>query len=197
MRGRPLSLLAALGLAGALALGAPTAASAHDGLVSSSPEADSTVAEVDGIELTFSNVLLELGENQQSTAIQVRHDGRYFETGCPALSGRTVSAPVALGEAGEYEVLWQVVSSDGHPTSGTYTFTYAPSDGTPVAEGADTPACSEVASEGGSRDDVLLLATAAGVVVLAAGGVLAAVLLFRRHSTSAGRGGSTGSGGPE
>jgi methionine-rich copper-binding protein CopC len=179
MRGRP--LLAALAVAGALVLGAPTAASAHDSLVSSTPEADSTVSEVDGIGLTFSNTLLELGENQRSTAIQVRHDGRYFETGCPTLSGQTASAPASLGEAGVYEVLWQVVSSDGHPTSGTYTFTYEPADGAAAAQGSDAPACSNVAAESGGNDDALLLGAAAGVVALAGVGVLAAVLLARRR----------------
>ncbi|WP_210479389.1 copper resistance CopC family protein [Naasia sp. SYSU D00948] len=185
MRGR--HLLAGLGLAGALALGAPTAAAAHDSLTGSSPSAESTVETVDEIELTFSNVLLELGANQRSTAIQVRQDDRYFETGCPVLSDRTVSAPVALGGAGDYEVIWQVVSSDGHPTSGTYTFTYAPAEGTPAAEGSASPACSKAAAESGGQEDVLLLGAAAAVVALAAVGVLVAVLLSRRRSASAAR----------
>lgn len=196
MRARPLPLLAALAIAGPLALVFPAAASAHDALADSSPTEGSTVEAVDEISLTFSDVLLDLGQNQRSTAIQVRHDGRYFETGCPTLAGTTASAPAALGDAGEYEVVWQVVASDGHPTSGTYTFTYSPAEGAAVAEGSPEPACSSASAQsGGADDDVILLAAAGGVVALAAVGVLAAVFLGRRRvarSRTAG-GGDVGS----
>ncbi|WP_210506838.1 copper resistance CopC family protein [Naasia sp. SYSU D00057] len=181
MRRNPLRLVAALGLGAALAVAAPLAASAHDSLTSSSPAADSTVEVADAVSLTFSNVVLALGEDQRSTAIQVRQEDRYYETECPTIEGRNVSTPVALGGAGEYEVVWQVVSSDGHPTSGSYTFAYTPAAGAAEADGSAEPACGSAAAapaEGG--DDAILLGAAAGVVLLAVAGVLAAVLLGRR-----------------
>ncbi|BDZ44620.1 copper resistance CopC family protein [Naasia aerilata] len=183
MRWTPLRALATLAGAAALALAAPLAASAHDSLSSSTPAADSTVDSADEVALTFSGVLLELGDGQQSTAIQVRRDGRYYETACPALSDRTASVPVALGAAGTYDVLWQVVSSDGHPVSGTYSFTYAPAAGAEAAEGSAQPACGQAAGAAtGPSDDTILLVAAGGVVALAVVGVVVALLLGRRRT---------------
>lgn len=199
MRWTPLRALATLAGATALALAAPLAASAHDSLNSSTPAEGSTVTSADSIALTFSGVLLELGGDQQSTAIQVRRDGRFYETACPALSDRTASVPVALGAAGTYDVVWQVVSSDGHPVSGTYSFTYEPPAGAPAAEGATKPACGGAsAAAAGPSDDTILLVGAGGVVVLAALGVAIALLLGRRRSpaeATAGQGGDRGTGG--
>jgi methionine-rich copper-binding protein CopC len=186
MRWTPLGALATLVGAVALALAAPLAASAHDTLSSSTPADGATVDSLDAVTLTFSDVLLELGEDQQSTAIQVRQNGRYFETDCPALSNRTVSVPVGLGAAGEYEVVWQVVSADGHPVSGSYTFTYAPASGTAEAAGAAQPACGQAATAAaGPSDDAVLLGAAVGVVAIAAVGVAIVVLLGRRRSRAA------------
>ena len=43
--------------------------------------------------------------------------------------------------------MWQVVSSDGHPVSGSYTFTYAPAAGAAEADGSAEPACSSAAAQ--------------------------------------------------
>jgi MYXO-CTERM domain-containing protein len=169
MRTKRVGIVAALGLGAALAVAAPLAASAHDGLTSSTPAAGATVATADAVALAFSDVVLSLGQDQPSTAVQVSRGGRYYETACPAIAGRNVSTPVALGPAGQYRVVWQVVSADGHPSSGSYTFTYAPAAGTAAASGSAKPAF---------------------VVVLAAAGVLAAVLLRRRRPGSAAPGSS-------
>jgi methionine-rich copper-binding protein CopC len=182
MRWTPLRLLATFAAAAALALSAPLAASAHDSLDSSTPAAGTTVDSVDAVTLTFSEPVLALGKDQQSTAVQVRKGDRYFETDCPSLSDAVVSAPVALGGAGEYEVVWQVVSDDGHPVSGSYTFTYAPAAGTTAAQGRATPACGGQASAAGGSDDGVLLGVAVGVVALAAVGVAAAFVVGRRRT---------------
>ncbi|HEY8589375.1 MAG TPA: copper resistance CopC family protein [Naasia sp.] len=196
-------VLAAAAAALGLALAAPLAASAHDSLSSSTPADGETVTSApDAIELTFTGVLLDLGEGQRSTAIQVRQDGRYYETACPALADRTASAPIALGGAGDYEVLWQVVSSDGHPTSGTYTFTYEPESGAEEAPGAEQPACAGEAAAGGTGgstggDDQLIVGLAAGIGGLALIGVILAVVLGRRRAATGGDfGGSVDDGTP-
>ena len=191
MRRNRLGLLAALGLGAVLAVSAPLAASAHDALTSSTPAADSTVDTADAVGLTFSEAVLSLGQDQHSTAVQVTRGDRYYETACPTIDGRDVSTPVALGPAGDYRVVWQVVSADGHPTSGSYTFRYAPAAGTAAAAGSAKPACgSAAAAPADVSGDGFLLAAAGCVVVLAAAGVLAAVVLGRRRPGSAAHGAS-------
>jgi methionine-rich copper-binding protein CopC len=182
---RALGMSLAGGAALVLALGAPLSASAHDSLSSSTPAAEATVTDpLSQVDLTFAGVLLDFGEGQRSTAIQVRQGDRYFETGCARISEKTASAPVALGAAGTYEVVWQVVSSDGHPTSGSYSFTYSPSVGTEASAGAAKPACAPLAgaSAGGPGDDAILLGAAACIGMLTLAGVAAAVIVGRRRA---------------
>ncbi|WP_053388020.1 copper resistance CopC family protein [Leucobacter japonicus] len=118
---------------------AATAAFAHDSLVSADPLAGTTVESLDSITLQFNNSPLGL---DGSNLVQViGPDGKYYETGCPTLAGPVVTAPIALGAAGEYQVEWRVVSSDGHPISEEYTFTYAPQAGAEASAGSETPQC--------------------------------------------------------
>ena len=120
---------------------AAAAANAHDQLVSADPLAGATVESLDAVTLQFNNAPLGL---EGSNVVQVTGpDGRFYETGCPTLSGPVVTAPIALGAPGEYEVQWRVVSSDGHPIADTSTFTYAPSGGGDPAAGSATPLCGE------------------------------------------------------
>lgn len=143
--------LVACALAVALALIPAGGASAHDYLVDSTPKADSTqTAPLKKVTLTFDDIVLDLSHNGSSALLQVTGpDGsgaasvaRHFETGCPTIEGRTVSAPVALGTAGKYTVTWQIVSADGHTVSNSITFTYQPPAGTAVATGTTSrPEC--------------------------------------------------------
>ena len=140
--------LGSLGFAGVLALGAATPASAHDALQSSDPAADATVTEpLDAVTLTYSEELLALGGETNGFAIQVIdvEDQSHHEDGCVAIDGATASEAVAL-DPGTYQVLWQVVSSDGHPISGEYRFDYAPATTTETAEVqtvTTAPACGD------------------------------------------------------
>ncbi|MFD3446406.1 copper resistance protein CopC [Microbacteriaceae bacterium 4G12] len=142
---RALGVLGSLGVALPLALGSAAPASAHDALSSATPEADSTVTEaLTTVALGFSDDLLALGGDTNSFAIQVLDEGdRHYESGCVAVNGAQATTEVASGPAGTYEVLWQVVSSDGHPTSGSYTFTYEPSEPGPQSGQATAPQCGD------------------------------------------------------
>jgi methionine-rich copper-binding protein CopC len=144
--------LATTGAVALLVLGPVLPAQAHDSLLETAPAAGASTSEVSGILLTFTDNLLNLGGESNAFAIQViGPDGRYYSDGCTTLTGPTITAPAALGGAGEYQVLWQVVSADGHPISETYTFDYAPAAGTPAADGAaDAPVCGEDAPEQGA-----------------------------------------------
>lgn len=140
LRHRLTALAAAIGVGLVLATAGATAASAHDALESTDPAQGSTVKSLSSVTLTFSAD--PLGADGTSVVQVIGPDKKYYETACPDLNGPVVSSPVALGGAGAYEVLWRVVSSDGHPISGSYTFRYAP-DGTASASAAGSaqPKC--------------------------------------------------------
>lgn len=118
----PIALAAAL-LTAFLVLFAPLSASAHDSLLASSPEADSMVETLPAeLTLTFSAKLID-GEG--ATEIVVTDPaGSPVTDGAPTLNGAIVTQPLASeAPAGAYHVIWKVVSSDGHPTSGEFDFT--------------------------------------------------------------------------
>ncbi len=133
-------------LVGLAVLGPVSAASAHDGLESANPAADSSITADPGtVALSFSDQLLTLGEDTSGFALQVVDaEGLHYESGCVAIAGAQLTAPIALGGAGSYVVLWQVVSSDGHPTSGQYEFDFEPASLDGAADGlTDPPVCGE------------------------------------------------------
>jgi methionine-rich copper-binding protein CopC len=130
----------------ALAIGVAAPASAHDSIVGTVPASGSTVTDDPGtVSLTFSEPLLTLGGETSGFAVVVTDPaGLFHESGCMTVADTVASTKVALGAAGTYTVVWQVVSSDGHPTSGTYTFDYAPMADALVNPGmAAAPACGE------------------------------------------------------
>ncbi|WP_159792854.1 copper resistance CopC family protein [Puerhibacterium puerhi] len=155
-RAAVVAVAAALAAPGLLTLAAAPA-SAHNVLVGTNPPADQTLAEpLDQVTLTFDDVVLDLGggggEGGGGTALDVTGpDGTHHATACPSVVDTTVSAPVALGEAGTYTVAYRVVSADGHPISGRYQFDYAPPEGTPATAGTAAAACG--ASDGAASDD--------------------------------------------
>lgn len=149
--------------------------------------------------LTFNDTLLNLGGVGNAFAIQVLGpDERYYSHGCVTLSDSTVSVPAALGAAGRYEVRWQVVSSDGHPTSDTYTFEYEPAAGVVANEGATAaPSCgttpdsadsspnavAEAATSDSSGPSGILVGLSIGVGVLAVVAAAATFVIARMRRT--------------
>jgi methionine-rich copper-binding protein CopC len=173
-------------LAAAAVPAASLAAYAHDALVTSDPAAGATVTSLAQVTLTFNADPID-GDGADVVQV-VGPDGRYYETDCPSLAGPVVTAPVALGPAGEYRVEWKIVSSDGHPVSDVYTFTFAPTAGAVAAKGEASPVCGREApptdaaappSATGGENDGLWLGFGIAVVVLAGVG-LGVWLLVRR-----------------
>ncbi|SEE90684.1 copper resistance CopC family protein [Ruania alba] len=117
-------------LLGALAA-AP--ASAHSGLISSDPEDGATLTTApDSLLLTFNEDILEMGTNIQITG----PEGTEVSDGDPELDGPEVRQPLVTDlPAGEYVVVWRVVSADGHPIDGELTFTASQGLGASAAEG--------------------------------------------------------------
>ena len=193
--GRRAGVLSLIVVAAAVsaAFGAAPAASAHDSLVSATPTADDTVSTASDVVLTFSANLL--GADGGNEVIVVGPDARHYETDCTALAGPTLATPVELGPAGEYQVTWRAVSSDGHPVSGTYAFAYAPAAGAAAATGSEASPCASVAASqetAGTPDATAPSATPSGLVIgLSVGGVAVIVvgvvvaLLLRPRRTDA------------
>lgn len=199
----PFALAVAL-LAAFLVLFAPLSASAHDALTASSPEADSTVDVLPAeITLTFSADLIT-GEG--ATEVQVTDAaGTPVTDGAAVTEGPTVTQPlVAEAEAGAYHVVWKVVSSDGHPTSGEYFFTVTNStlpttEPTPAptesssSSFAPAPTATPTATPTLTADDPadtasspawIWILVVLGILVIAAGITLAVILSRRRRSAS-------------
>ena len=131
------STLLALIALGIVAAPAP-AALAHDNLLDTVPGADETVTQLADVALTFSGELIDF--SQASFAQVQGPDGLFYESSCSTIDRNILTTPVALGEPGVYTVLWNAVSSDGHPISESFTFTYAPT-GIEPGLGWDQPAC--------------------------------------------------------
>jgi len=135
------------GLGGTAGLvGAPERASAHDFLESTSPAADATVTDaLETVSLTFNSP--PLADGAAAIAIEV-HDpsGANIATGPVAIVDATLSVPVAPTAVGVHQVLWQTVSSGGHPVSGQYTFDYEGPIPPPTADASPLPTATVTAA---------------------------------------------------
>ncbi|WP_129782734.1 copper resistance CopC family protein [Promicromonospora panici] len=163
-------------------------ASAHDQLLSSDPEDGATLdAPPASISLTFSASPLDTGIEIAVVGPDGATQGRDIQ-----VDDEVVTAQLDEGlPPGEYAVAWHVVSSDGHPIDGEFTYVVEgsaePTDAatdepemstqeaeptdvpTQAPDGADEPTtATELAGAGDG-------AGASGLVV--AGGILAAVLV--------------------
>ncbi len=150
----------ALVIVGAGAIGAVghvATASAHNYLVSSTPEAGSVLTTLPPeFVITTNDVLLDFGgENTGSAgALEVQGpDGLYYGDGCVAVSGPSISTAAALGPAGDYTVIWRVVSTDGHPVSNQFAFTWQPDAGQAVTAGSSAAPVCPTADDSGVAGD--------------------------------------------
>lgn len=138
---------AALLFAGSLALAAPlltaTSAAAHDRLESTNPADGSTVEVAPAsVDLTMSSSPLALG-----TLVEVTGPDGVVSTGEAQIVDDTVSQPLDDSRpAGDYSVAWRVTSSDGHPISGTFTFSATGAVGAPPESSAPTTTESSAAT---------------------------------------------------
>lgn len=187
----------ALLIAGGAVLGLAGPASAHNYLVASTPKVDGTLTSLPkAFEITTNDKLLDIGGTASGFAFRiVGPDDRYYEDGCVAIDGPSMTTTAALGASGKYRVEWQIVSADGHTVSDEYSFTWkAPAGSTPAAGSAKPPACASARSSSdattgtasGTKDssasDALFIG-AGGLVLVAA--VVAVLLLVRRRPAPA------------
>ncbi|QLD12839.1 copper resistance CopC family protein [Microbacterium oleivorans] len=163
---RPRLLAIAGLLLGLAATAAASPAFAHDELVASDPAADSTVAELpDELTLTFSGVLIdETGVNAISATDAA---GAELAEGTPQLDGTRITQPLVGDSQGTITVRWRVVSSDGHPVSGEYSFV--------AGDPAQAPSAAPDAAPETTDGEGLPPAFWVVVSVAAAGGVTALI----------------------
>lgn len=134
----------ALAVATALVLAVATPASAHDYLLSSTPQENTTITEIpESFSVTTNEALLELPDAGSGFAIEVTDaDGLFYGDGCVSIVDSTVSVGASLGDTGDYRMRWQLVSADGHTVSGEVDFTWAPSADAVTSRGSATaPDC--------------------------------------------------------
>lgn len=171
---RPLVVAVLAGLA--LLFGAGVAA-AHNVLVHSDPADGATVTSGPArVTLTF-NLPVRQGFSEMTV---VGPGGSFWQDGDPKVDGNTVSVGVRpLGPAGRYDIGYRIVSDDGHPVSGTLSFTLAaPGTGTPAPPGQ----AGSTADTSAPSDGPPVWPWAVAVAVVLVGGVLL-VLRVGRHRT--------------
>jgi copper transport protein len=133
-------------LVAAAALAAPAAAWAHAALVRTVPEASRTVNTPPvEVRLTYSEPI----EPRFAIVSVTDAAGRQVTSGSPQRapgSPQTLLTPLRRVPQGWYLVFWRVISADGHPVRGAFTFAVGPSPGPPpqfrvpsLSETAHTP----------------------------------------------------------
>ncbi len=191
LRTRP--LIAGLALAVVALFATALPAAAHDQLIDSTPAAGAQLdAAPEQVTLSYSSDLLVLGAADSTTTVLVVDGaGRDWVSGPAEVAGSVVTVPLEPGmPGGDYEVRWQVVSSDGHPITGVVPFTVIgaaspEATATPTAsptptETAETTPASPTptagapeASSSGDDDGVVVRA-----VLIGLGGAVAAVVVL-------------------
>jgi copper resistance protein C len=96
-------------------------AAAHTELISTTPADQQTVGRTPPVVvLTFNESLLAMG-----TQVVVTGPQGPVQMGAPDVAETKVSQNLREGPAGHFTVAWRVTAADGHPLSGTFTFTAA------------------------------------------------------------------------
>lgn len=188
-------------------LGISSPAAAHDDFVSSYPQANSTIdGSPDEITLTFSG---ELTDMEGASVVEVLdQQGTNVAIDAPGISGTSITQHLAPEAAtGVFTVRWKVISADGHPVNGEYTYTVAPMtagsdvdkpEGVSPSPSAPEAAAEEPATEasaspaettkehrgvpsGGGAFEFLPLLVVSAFVMILGGGVIGVLLMGRQR----------------
>ncbi|TNC27474.1 copper resistance CopC family protein [Amycolatopsis alkalitolerans] len=153
-------------------IGTAAPALAHNVLISTDPAKGASLDTGPAkITLTFDAPVQGGDLNQVSV---LGPDRSQWTEGPVQISSNVVTAPVRpLGPAGTYTVGYRILSADGHPVEGEYTFTL-------TKAGNGTPATATAASSGdGSSGGVPVWVWIVGAVVLLAAGLTIALRMGR------------------
>ncbi|WP_407341686.1 copper resistance protein CopC [Pengzhenrongella phosphoraccumulans] len=171
-------------------------ASAHDVLEATDPADGSTVETAPAaVVLTFSQEVVALGTEVQV----VGPAGQPMNDGPVAVLGTVVTQNLAADRpAGAYTVQWRATSSDGHPTTGGFTFTataavvpatappaVAPTPTSPPQTPSATPSASEGTAVGPTGEATPPTEASDGARGLSVGAIIAGVCAFALAVVSA------------
>lgn len=175
--GRAVAVLLAAGLA--LLIGAGPA-SAHAQLEGSDPPDGSSLA------TGPSTVSIHFSDSMQTgfnTVTVIGPDHLAYQQGPVTAANDTVTVGVTpLGPAGKYEIGYRVVSDDGHPVSGSVSFTLTQAGtgkGVPVSDAPQSAEAAAGGESGGGSGGAPVWPWIVGAVVLVGGGVALALRLGR------------------
>ena len=133
-----------LALVAAAALALPAAAWAHAALLRTTPEPSRTINRAPTeVRLTYSEPV----EPRFAIVSVTDAEGRQVTSGKPAAAptaAQTLVTPLRRVPEGWYLVFWRVISADGHPVRGAFTFAVGPNPGPPPQ--FQVPSLSETAT---------------------------------------------------
>ena len=131
--------IATIALAAIAVLGVAAPASAHDQLLSTDPQDGSTVATLPkAVTLTFNDTVQDAGADANQVKV-MDASCTVIDDGDLVITDNVVTQPISGSATGPVTVLWRVVSRDGHPVSGEFSFTVG--DGQAAA--SPTSTCAE------------------------------------------------------
>lgn len=170
-----LLIIAAVAAVFAVAL-SPQLALAHDQLVENAPADNEVLSESpEEVVLRYNNSVLDIGEG--ATIVRVTDAaGVSVVDGIPEISGPYVTQALSELEDGAYRVTWRVVSSDGHPISGTFLFGVGegaedaiaamPPIGETSEDGAETQQADASESDSTSFATPIIIGVAAVIIIV-------------------------------
>lgn len=98
-------------------------ATAHEQLVDQEPKPGQILeAGITEVKLSFSDDLISLDNSAGSEIVILDSNQNPVNNGCAVIDGRTAIARADIDRPGTYQVGWRVVSGDGHPISGSFSF---------------------------------------------------------------------------
>jgi methionine-rich copper-binding protein CopC len=171
---------ASLALAALAVLGVAGPASAHDQLLSTTPKDGSVVDALPSeVTLTFSDLVTDAGGEANQVRV-LDSSCRPLDDGAAVIQDNVVVQKLSGQATGPVTVQWRVVSRDGHPVSGEFSFRVGgdAAAASPSCEAAAT-APGEADSQGASPAVWII----GGVVVLVVVAGLGYLLVTRSRRT--------------
>ena len=98
-------------------------ATSHEQLVDQEPKSGQVLeAGIAEVRLSFSDALISLDNSAGSEIVILDENQNPVNNGCAVIDARTAIARADIDTPGTYQVGWRVVSGDGHPISGSFSF---------------------------------------------------------------------------
>jgi copper resistance protein C len=135
---RPRSHLALVVVAVAMAFAAAVPAAAHTSLVGSDPADGANLSTAPtAVTLTFNSTV----RTEFAQVAVLDANGTHHEQGAPQVDGATVNQALGPLRDGQFQISYRVVAADGHPVTGTLSFSVA-QPASPPATTVPTPVAS-------------------------------------------------------